>query len=129
MRHFIQQLRRMPGWLLGVVLAELIWTAAWLGMYFFEFIERFLPQSLDWFDIPDTLGSICAFIAAPVAVGGWLMVWGDNGPPYPWLESWQFQVIFAVMFYGLLGAVLGCTVTFLRRHAMPSEFDATRNEN
>jgi hypothetical protein len=111
MRNHAQQLRRMPSWLLGVVLAELIWAAAWLGMYFFEFIERFLPQWFDWFDIPDTLGSICAFIAAPVAIGGWLLVWGDNGPPYSWLESWQFHIAFGAMFYGILSAMIGGITT------------------
>lgn len=116
MRHFFRIVRRMPGWMWGVALAELLWGLALFGAYFFEFVEPFFPQWLDWFDIPDTLGSICAFIAVPVAAGGWLLVWGDNGPPYPWLESWQFHIAFGVMFYGLLGAIIGGITTRILRY-------------
>ncbi len=36
--------------------------------------------------IIELLSSACAVLAVPFAIGGWFLIWGDNGPPYPFLD-------------------------------------------
>jgi hypothetical protein len=53
-------------------------------------------------------GAGFAIIAAPVALLGWLFIWGDNGPPHwLWLDTNAFHYVFGVCFYGLAGALVG----------------------
>src|SRR4029078_8126843 len=52
------------------------------------------------------LGNYFSFIAAPIAIFGWLLIWGDNGPP-PWAESVGIHVVFGLCFYGAIGALIG----------------------
>jgi hypothetical protein len=60
------------------------------------------------------LGNYFSFIAAPIAIFGWLLIWGDNGPPL-WAESVSLHVVFGLCFYGAIGALIGlrakCAVT------------------
>ncbi len=52
------------------------------------------------------VGNLFAWIAYPIMILGWLLIWGDNGPP-PWAESPGFHVIFGMCFYGVIGALIG----------------------
>jgi len=102
-----QERPRLPVWFIGAIAGALFWGAALTGAYAFEAFENLFPQ---WFlqrDLPDLLGSICSLIAAPVAIGGWLFIWGDNGPPFQWISSLVFKIAFGLCFYGFLGALLG----------------------
>jgi hypothetical protein len=60
------------------------------------------------------LGSIFGMITAPIAVIGWFLIWGDNGPPQ-WAKSVGLHVVFGLCFYGAIGALIGlcakCAVT------------------
>jgi hypothetical protein len=60
-------------------------------------------------------GPMFAIIAAPVALLGWLFIWGDNGPPHRlWLDTNAFHYIFGVCFYGLVGALVGLFINHRR---------------
>ncbi len=98
--------RRLPAWLIGAVVGDAVWGLAVLGAYLFEALESRFPAWFQNLDLPDTLGSICAVIAAPIAVGGWLFIWGDSGPPYQWIESITFNVGFGLCFYALVGVLV-----------------------
>jgi len=94
--------RTMPAWLVGWFAGDVFWGLTLTGVYFFEAVSRWLGPTGDLFD---TMGNICALIAAPVTIGGWLFIWGDNGPPYSWLGSWTFNISFGLILYGGLGAL------------------------
>ena len=111
-----------PGWLQGAVLAIVVWGLSVLCAYAFEAWEPFFPRWAIEFDVPDTLGSVCSVIASPVAVGGWLLIWGDSGPPFKWLENRAFNASFAICFYALVGALIG--FIFVRK--WPKQFSAWR---
>jgi hypothetical protein len=64
-------------------------------------LERWSPRWLDEFS------TFVVVVAAPVTIGGWLFVWGDNGPPYEWIESLSFIITFGLAFYGIVGAIVG----------------------
>jgi hypothetical protein len=94
-------------WIIGGIAGEFFWGLAILGAYFFEAFASSFPR---WFldlDLADILGSICAVIAAPIAIGGWLFIWGDGPQPPAWVKSIVFNVAFAVCFYGAVGALAG----------------------
>lgn len=99
-----EPVRNVRAGMVGAVVAEALWAYAFLGAYAFREFESLLPA---WVD---ALGSICALIAAPLALGGWLLVWGDNGPPHHWLSSVAFNVAFALAAYGLLGFLTGAVI-------------------
>ena len=45
-------------------------------------------------------------VAAPIGVVGYLLVWGDNGPP-EWAQQHLIHVAFGLLFYGAVGAGFG----------------------
>ena len=98
--------RRSPPWCIGVIIGEAVWGLALFGAHAFDAYEHWFPRWFLQLDLADTLGSMCMVIAAPVAVGGWLLIWGDNGPPYQWLESTAFNIGFGLCLYALLGAIV-----------------------
>jgi hypothetical protein len=98
---------RLPAWLQGAIFADATWGMAVLFAYVFEAGERYFPKWLRDIDVPDTFGSIFSLIAFPIPLGGWLLIWGDNGRPFPWIESMPFNICFGICFYALIGASIG----------------------
>jgi hypothetical protein len=99
--------RDLPAWFVGAIIGDAFWGLALFGAYLFETHEQRFP---DWFlqrDLADILGSICGVIAAPIPLGGWLLIWGDRGPPFAWFESLPFNIGFGLCFYASLGAIVG----------------------
>jgi hypothetical protein len=74
---------------------------------FFEFLEKDLPVLPDFFNL---FSLLCAIIALPVEVGGWLFIWGDNGPPYEFLKSLAANILIGLVSYALIGALVGVLV-------------------
>ncbi len=110
----------VPPWVKGMLLGENVWALAMLGAWIFRILGEGLPHSwLMQLGLVHLLRSLCMVIAMPVALGGWLLIWGDNGPPYAWIDSWLFNMAFGVCFYGLLGAVAGIVVARIRRRRQP----------
>lgn len=72
-------------WIIGGIAGELFWGLAILGAYFFEAFESSFPRWFLELDLADTFGSICAVVAAPVAIGGWLFIWRDGPQPPAWV--------------------------------------------
>lgn len=99
----------LPAWLKGILIAQLAWTALALELefQFGQKIEKQLPNWVRSLNVIDAIETPLMVLAAPVTLGGWLFVWGDNGPPYAWIEGWPFVVAFGLGFYGLLGAIVG----------------------
>jgi len=71
-----------------------------------------LPLSITKLPVAKALTGYCALIALPVPLLGWIYVWGDNGPPF--VEYPFFNIVFGILFYGLLGAVLGSLAALIR---------------
>ena len=82
---------RLPSWLLGLVAGELLLVSALFGYW----VSRL---------------TLFGLIAAPAGLGGWLFIWGDNGPPYDWIDTWSFNIGFSAVLYGLLGDFSGWAV-------------------
>ena len=51
----------------------------------------------------------------PVALGGWLFVWGDGEQPPRWVTGMPFNVAVGLVIYGGLGLVVGALWSRLRR--------------
>jgi hypothetical protein len=54
---------------------------------------------------------VCGLFALPIALGGWLYVWGDTDPPYHWMNSPVINIALGVLFYGLAGGLIGYLAT------------------
>ena len=68
---------------------------------------------------PDSrfLGLIYTFIAViglPIGLGGWLFIWGDNGPPL-FLENFFSQLVLGLILWFLVGLVLGFIYKKIRK--------------
>jgi len=61
-----------------------------------------------------TLDAVCGLFALPIAVGGWFYIWGDNGPPYKWMDSAVLNIAFGLAFYALYGGLIGHIATRTR---------------
>lgn len=109
--------RYQSAWWRGVALGILVWGITAFGAFAIEALEPNFPEWSKQLDLPDTLGSICAVAAAPVTLGGWLLIWGDAGPPFPWIHSWVFVITFGISSYGLLGGLIGLLTAFMRRQS------------
>jgi len=95
---------RLPPALIGVIIAEGVYGLAWLALI------------VQWFTditLPDVFEAYCMTIASPLAVGGWMLIWGDNGPPYKWLESTLVNLAAGFLLWGLVGFVIGSGVAKL----------------
>jgi hypothetical protein len=99
----------LPAWLKGILIGQLAWAALALELefQFGQKLEKLLPTWLRSLDVIDAIETPLMVLAAPVTLGGWLFLWGDNGPPYPWIEGWPFVIAFGLGFYGVLGAIAG----------------------
>jgi len=87
----------------GALLGDLFWALALLIVLLFEFCEDFGLN----FALIEMIAVIFYVVAMPVGIGGWLFVWGDNGPPYAWMETAAFTICFGLAFYGVIGVVVG----------------------
>jgi hypothetical protein len=65
-------------------------------------------------EVVQTLDAVCGLFALPIAVGGWLYIWGDNGPPYKWMDSAVLNIAFGLAFYALNGGIIGRIATRTR---------------
>ena len=92
--------------LIGVVAGWALWGALIGAGYACEAFETWFPKWAHKADIPDTLGTVLIVAALPVAVGGWLFIWGDGPQPPPWVTSVPFNVAVGLILYGLLGGVI-----------------------
>ncbi len=95
---------RLQPWVKGLIWGDIFWGLMFLKLQLSNRFEDFLPK---WFELPNFLQSICMVLTYPVGVGGWLLIWGDNGPPLRWIDQLPFTIAFGLIFYGLLGAVIG----------------------
>ena len=102
---------RLPAWVIGAIAGEAGWGLAILGAHLFEAYEQWFPEWFLRMDLADTLGSICEIMAFPVALGGWMFIWGDSGGPHPWVDSLAFNVGFGLCLYALLGVMIGLFVS------------------
>jgi hypothetical protein len=106
---------RISAMLSGSLLGDFFWATALLGTVLLEYFEGFGPNWLRHSDVFDVVGTFLAIVALPVTIGGWLFIWGDNGPPYPWIEKAEFAVGFGLSFYAFLGALVGLLLARNRR--------------
>jgi hypothetical protein len=98
--------RQRKPWIIGAIVGVIFWGTALLSVFAFEASEKFAPDWVVKLDLPDTLGSICAIFAVPVIIFGFAFIWGDD-PPYAWLNNIAFNIGFAVVLYGTIGALVG----------------------
>jgi hypothetical protein len=108
-----KQKSRLPGWQIGVLLSEIFWLLAFT--FCFAAQNGWLPRSLMRLEVVQTFDAVCGLFALPIAVGGWLYVWGDTDPPYQWMNSPVINIALGILFYGLAGGLLGYLAT-LSKH-------------
>jgi hypothetical protein len=95
-------MRSIPSWCKGIVAGVAAWLLAFLGVTMLESFEGSLPN---WM-VVDAVGSICAVIAFPIMLGGWFFLWGDNGPPYAWMNSVWINVAVGITLCACIGVVV-----------------------
>lgn len=97
---------RFPPWVKGVIWGMAFWASLWLTV---ELVDAIQSDSRDFFllELVDYIEGICGLMAFPIALLGWMFIWGDNGPPFWWLKGIAFHIGFGLVLYGLLGAVIG----------------------
>jgi hypothetical protein len=110
----VKQRLRVPGWRIGVFLGDALWLLAFA--FFFAVQSNWLPRWLTRSHVIRTVAGYCGLFALPIPLGGWLYVWGDNGPPYEWIDSVAVNTALGILFYGLLGGLLGYVATLIRHH-------------
>jgi len=88
-------------WLIGIAISFAFWGIALLGFF--------------GTSAPPLLFGVFAW---PVTYVGWLALWGDNGPPFAWMESLVFIIASTVLIYAALGAIIGA---LLPRKETPPE--------
>jgi hypothetical protein len=66
-----------------------------------DYALKLIPNSVR--TIPDFLMIGVGLIAHPIGLGGWIWVWGDNGPPQ-WASGRTADVIVGLVASGVLGA-------------------------
>lgn len=117
---------RVASSLYGAAAGLALWLLALAAAHALDSLQRWFPnvvRAFEWVVVP--VGTWCKVLAAPVSVGGWLLVWGDNGPPYPWMATAAFNIAFGIFFYSALGALLG--VLLLRRRVGRDTLTARRD--
>ncbi len=97
---------RVPMWLLGVAGAEAVWLLAVSVSLLIEMLDDHLSLGV----LPEAVQVVPFALAAPVNVVGWLFVWGDDGPPYPGMETWGFAMASSILLYAVLGASAGALI-------------------
>jgi hypothetical protein len=73
-----------------------------------------LPSFIRHSFILELSGSICSVLAFPLAVGGWFLVWGDNGPPHEVFHSIALNVLCGLALNAFLGAALFSLVSRIK---------------
>lgn len=94
---------RVPAWIMGIAIAEGFWLTCLVIVMLLQQLERVVP-------VPGLLDGLARLFAAPVAVGGWLFVWGDNGPPHPFMQTLAFNLLAGGTLYALAGLIIGAAV-------------------
>jgi len=99
----------MKAWLKGGLIADIIFLVCLLVSIFFEWLEDY---SLGGWNLNNFLGMlrlIIGIIGMPVSGGGWLFIWGDNGPP-AFLANGILQIILGLVLWFIIGALIGFIV-------------------
>jgi len=92
--------------------------AVWLTMvalyYSYEAFGRALmPKAIRRaVDVAMTIEGVATW---PVALGGWLFVWGDGEQPPRWVTGMPFNVAVGLVLYGVLGLVIGALYSAWRK--------------
>ncbi|MCK9555927.1 hypothetical protein M0R36_08975 [bacterium] len=88
-----------PNWIKSGTFALLISVVSFVLFLSFELLEQYIPRSMG------LLQGIFGLIGMPITIGGWMFIWGDNGPPaflHPVL-----QLLLGWSFWFLVGALIG----------------------
>lgn len=67
-----------------------------------DYAHKLVPKSVR--AIPDFLMIGVGLVAHPIELGGWIFVWGDNGPPR-WANGRAADVSVGLLASGILGAL------------------------
>jgi hypothetical protein len=92
---------------IGILVGWALWAIIFGAGAACQTLEPWFPRWAKLADIPDTLATSFMVAAAPVAVGGWLLIWGDGPQPPAWVKSLPFNLFIALVLYGAMGALIG----------------------
>ena len=97
------------------VLAGWIFWLAMVALYYaYEaFARALVPKAIR--RAVDFLMTIEGLATWPVALGGWLFIWGDGPQPERWVTGLPFNVAVAFVIYGALGLAVGAIFNRLRK--------------
>lgn len=92
---------------IGAILGLAVWMLAYLVTAQYSAFPIWVQESSVFLTIHDA----CVIISAPVAMLGWLFVWGDHGPPYVWMQSGTFVTVTGLGMAAGIGALIGLGVS------------------
>ena len=78
----------------------MLFATVWIG-------HRVLRTNVQLIDtLVQLVASACGLLAFPVALGGWGLWWGDQGPPFPIFDNVPFNVVCGLALHAGVGACL-----------------------
>ena len=104
--------RRLPGWCVGAFIGMCVWGVVLVVGLTSDTIEPFVPKWTRNFDLVDSIGTICMFLSAPLAIGGLLF---STSRPNSWLLNWPVNIAVALFMWAIVGAAVGQTISKWKR--------------
>lgn len=107
----------VPCWCKGMGAGVAVWLVAFLVFYTLENFQAVIPDWINDLNLVGMVGSVCAVVAFPIMFGGWFFLWGDNGPPFAWMDSVWINVGIGIAICACVGAVVAKLIDWRRRGA------------
>lgn len=103
----------------AIVSGGLLCFFCWLMVFFHELLEKIPGHSNLAQTLMLLMGPAC-LLAMPVGLGGWLFIWGDNGPlNHPLFESLTFHIVCSLvactLFYLVVRLPIKRLIAYLRK--------------
>lgn len=104
MRRFVGRI--CAGWIFWLALVAMYYSYQSAAR---ELVPKAIRRAVDF------LMTIEGLATWPVALGGWLFVWGDGPQPEPWVTGMPFNVAVGLVLYGVLGLAVGALYSWWRK--------------
>jgi len=86
-------------------------------VWFFTIQNRIIrfPDFIHYSSLFGLLNVTCGMLSLPLSLGGWLLVWGDNGPPHPIYGSIVLNILCGVALTTSLSATMFSVVHRIKK--------------
>jgi hypothetical protein len=97
---------------IGMLLGWALWLVLAASEFGYERSRSAIPHSIR--ELSDVAFTAVGVAAWPVALGGWLFVWGDGAQPPNWVTWLPFNVAVGLVLWGSLGVIAATVYLRLR---------------